>query len=644
MEEEDPPGPSSGRRPDKTAKNAHNKSHIISIRKCFLGHWMEVAKKTKFTKRQRLRKKKRWKGFCRSPVIAEAVERGVQFTSHVIVIASRLLNLHCLRSLDANSPIHVVTQDGKATSLYNGLVNPIFAAARNIVSGKIRFSTDDAINASAIALHGIITREGRHLDFPSYEPWMDRLVQAAGKKHATNVENHLKLNTPSYCKRFFKGNIVVDLSESPLSRGALLKNTAAAAFKALSEDVPFNTAIQSFKKLRELGMHVLDAAYIQGLIDELVPFFRPEKQDKDLVFWNKIRLFHHILRKVESCSDEIREHNAKDENKEKLKSGKLVFDLLPVAKLRAKYVEINHTVLHSLVEALAREPKKKVALVYEGLDHSKFAEILERCSAQETKKSKERMLFLSLFDVKRFEGGGWTFQGTIETDGIHCSVKIEREKTEKELEIDSLTKEVKAAEWEHKEKNATLKARGEKKKNRKKIPEEERLAQLKEERLKGDIQRASNILGFRWVGDEWNEDAAAPIGLDPGKTSLFTTAVHSGAAEKSIRQRNEETGCVGAPSEESVHFVSKSMSQSEYYKRAGFNKRASVLKRHVESVPTVRRYNEGGAESSKTADVDRYSESLHALFGVYNDLMNFYSRTRWWRRSKAGTHINTADG
>ena len=46
-------------------------------------------------------------------------------------------------------------------------------------------------------------------------------------------------------------------------------------------------------------------------------------------------------------------------------AGKLVFDLLPVAKLRAKYVEIIYTVLRDLVEALAREPTKKVALVYE---------------------------------------------------------------------------------------------------------------------------------------------------------------------------------------------------------------------------------------------------------------------------------------
>ena len=130
-------------------------------------------------------------------------------------------------------------------------------------------------------------------------------------------------------------------------------------------------------------------------------------------------------------------------------AGKLVFDLLPVAKLRAKYVEIIYTVLRDLVEALAREPTKKVALVYEDLDHSKFAKILARCNAQEKEKR-----------------------------------------------------------W-------------------KKITEEETLAQLKEERSKGEIQRASNILGFHRVGDEWQirEDAAAPIGLGPGKTKPFTTAV-----------------------------------------------------------------------------------------------------------------------
>jgi hypothetical protein len=115
----------------------------------------------------------------------------------------------------------------------------------------------------------------------------------------------------------------------------------------------------------------------------------------------------------------------------------------------------------------------------------------------------------------------------------------------------------------------------------------------------------------------------------------------SAAAENALRQRDAESGTFGAPSATNIHFPSRSMSKNEYYRLSGFNKRASVLNGHVESVSSVKAWNQGGAESSKTSDVDRYSQSLDALFGVYDDLMRFYCGTRWWRRLKAGTAVKT---
>jgi hypothetical protein len=377
-------------------------------------------------------------------------------------------------------------------------MSKIFLAATALVKGKTSaFSKDQRIDASTAVLYGIITRNGRRIDFPPYEPWMSKLVESAASKHATNVENHLSLNVSGFCKRLFRAAIVVDIPDSHLSQGARLRQTAAAAYKALSEGISFSEALLSFKRLRESNPQVLDVAYVQSLVTEVAPLFALSMETNDeFAFWHKIRLFAHVLGRIEPLADEIRRHNSMEETIVKMKAGKLVFDLLPVTKLRAKYVDINETSLKALVEAVARDPTSKYAVQYEDLDNTFFKDVLTSYNDEPDKKLRARLLFSRCFDIRRFERSGWVFQGSILTDAIHCSVTIEREKTLKELDIDRLSKIVSNARWEHKESNKARKSSGEKKKTWTAIPEEAELEKLMTAFSEGELRRASDILGF----------------------------------------------------------------------------------------------------------------------------------------------------
>lgn len=267
--------------------------------------------------------------------------------------------------------------------------------------------------------------------------------------------------------------------------------------------------------------------------------------------------------------------------------------------------------------------------------------MLTRAASEPDKQSKERRLFLSCFDVRRFECGGWKFQGTILTDGIQCSVTIERPKTARELEVDALSKKTAAARKAHNAENKARKANGESVLVMKKTPDEIALENYRAERAERERLRAVDILGFHRDDEgDWQikEGAVAPIGIDPGLKRPFTAAVWSAEAEKALWKRNE-SGTVGAPSADNIPFETRSLTRYEYYKLAGFNKRADVVRQHIDACPEVAAWNEGDAESSKTSDVSRYSHYLSALFDMYDSLMEMYCGKRWWRRIKGGTYV-----
>jgi len=634
-------------RPDRAVSNEDDKRINIVIAKCFLGGY-RAKKKKKKKKRERKRRKvepepEEWKGFCKSETVAKAIDRCVQYVSHVTAMASRLLNYHVLRCLESGTVI-----ESKSSSVYNKILSKIFIAASNIVKKEQPFHPNDAIiNASAIAFNSLLQSNGQ-LEFPVYETWMYQVMLCSSKEFATNVTNHLFLNLPGFTKRVFKAAIKLEYPWSELSQGKRPVSLAAAAYQSLVDHKPLCDVIKAFPTLQETATEA-EIAFIQSIINDLEPTFPRAKSSDHTWFWERVVYFKTILCRLEGYKITVKEMNEEIAEGERMKKfGRLTFNLLPLTKMRAKYITLASSHIQTLIDAIAREPPKKSKKVdrivhYDTSDRIKFQAIKAKIDGEPDEGVKKRIAWSECFDVKRFERikSGLTFYGSISTDGIGVSVRLKRLKTGLELEIIELTEAVAESKKNHREENERRKARGEPEKKWIKTEEEKRLDEMKEEKRNQTLNRARDLLGFHKDGDGiWRlkEGALPPRGLDPGKKKPFTSVEWSAGAEVALRHKDPNKNTFGKPSEENEHFESAEMTKSRYYHLCGFNKRVNTVKHHVESEPVVKTYNEG-AESTKTSDFQRYCIALSVWVSAYDDLMRVYSSRRWWRRIKAGTYV-----
>ena len=683
--------PRKRKRPDRAVKiEESKKTHKLTV-KCFLGGYQTPGKKKSKGSRSN---NPTWKGLCKQPVMAAAIDRAVQYISSVTIMASRLLVYHTLRALQANRPIQ------SSTDVYNDLISKVFIAAGNIVKrqgGAGKYHKDNDIQESAAAFANLLrtsTIDGEHIQYPAYESWMADVQAEAARQFSVNVKNHLHGNASAFIRRLVAARISGLLPDSTMSTRKVIKSATAAAYKSLTEQTRFSETIQAFRRLKNLPQAELNI--VQNIIDDIEPVYAPIRAgDKTLWFWNHTRLFHFILAEIEAInedslnrrmvhdfmqsivdricevdtlmdqmlsemeinqdhtmsSDAIELDNAQPLNIMQYK----VFDILPISKLRAKYIRLTNTSLAALVHQLAQLSKTGAPLQRKQRGHgvpcddsdiAHFRAIVEEANAQAndpsaSKEDRMNLYWSKCFEIRRHERSNkLKFANVLETDGIGVSLTMSKQKTDAELDIIEKKAIVAADKKRHKDENAARRAAGQQPINRKKNAEEIALQQIEEDAKEASLKEAAQLLGFSKDEDGvWKikDGAFAPVGIDPGKKKPFTCATWSAAAEQSLWKQDGDK--IGSPSDENERFSMAEMSKSEYYYLSGFNQRAAITNKHIEACPRVKEYNQGGALSTKSASLHQYEAAMIPFARIYNTAMELYSTSRWWRRLKMGTYI-----
>ena len=595
----------------------------------------------------------------------------------------QLASFHILRLLEAG-------ELPEAFELkYETFTYQIFCAAWHVCNGRDPPSTAIGVSAALYA-----TLRPAALRLPPYEPWMSGLMEEAARMAATNMSTHM-LNLAPFARRWLKMKIAA--RDSVVSMPSKSSSALSALWTAIESERPVQEVVDRYGRLKDGQLPAADVAFLQTLADEMRPRLPdPEKHGAVLIF------LHSLLPDLRERADEIRvEMEIKslfdamfdamgcDTPKKRRKvgrqrAGRLVFPLLPQAKVRAKYVRLTNTSLKELVAALARPPRSRNALDYGGHSYLAFASMVEADEAVRGAKEQKKVLLEAIeaagadadtaelknaldsvctaiakhtvdmnamrwrrcFDLgrvmskKKMAEGTKAFAGSIMTDGLGVSVLCDRAKNTEELASMAVGKSVAASKREHAVAVAAAKKENRAPPRRIKTTGEVEQADAIAAAKVGKMEKARDLLGFHVGADgTWKIgcNARAPCGLDPGKKCPYTCAVWTAEADGALRHRCEG-GNVGTPSASNVRFPTVRMTKSENYWRNGYNRRVALTRKWVASSPAVKAFNEG-APSAAVATLEEYKARCEAVCSALPDLSAFYVGRRRVRRLRFGTYM-----